>query len=193
MSVTYELKDIRRTLNALDPAIVKKARRSANLKTTRKARTFISKGVRSKYAGNASRVKRGVSLKTVNQGQMTQNVLVYVGHRIGLINFVTKSRANAAANRTKSGKHRKLSVRIRKDSGRKTIYGFVAIGRSGNTHVFARTGAPRMPIRALKTISIPEMVNTAGIQDSVNEFVGKEYPVQFEHELEYFLSKATGQ
>jgi hypothetical protein len=83
-----------------------------------------------------------------------------------------------------------VSVRIRRGQPRKTIKG-AFIGNQGRT-VFRRVGDARLPINAVQTIYVPQMFNTGRIKDVVVKLMREKFPVIFEREARFYLSKWKG-
>ena len=80
-----------------------------------------------------------------------------------------------------------VSVQISKGK-RKTITG-AFIGNKGRT-VFRRTGKARLPIEPVRTIDVAQMFNTRRINAAVVAAMQMRFPVIFERELAFALSRA---
>jgi hypothetical protein len=65
------------------------------------------------------------------------------------------------------------------------------IGNQGRT-VFRRVGKERLPINAVQTIYVPQMFNTGRIKDVVVKLMREKFPVIFEREAKFYLSKWKG-
>lgn len=200
----YRVKDLEKLQKRFDPQVVKKANTAGLNKATAKVRTFISQSVRKRYAVKAAAIKKRVALKRASITNPT-TAIRYRGPRVGLINFSAREKRVAIARKPRSGKgqpwgrfRQAVTVRVRREGSRKRVYskpGFIAVGANGNEHIFYRAGdgSDRNNLQALKTYSIPEMVaraeGAAGTESGYSEFAAREYDVEFDRALRYYLGK----
>lgn len=176
--------------------VVKKAKRSAFGKLATKVRSVIAKGVSKRYVITQANVNRHGNKRFVPGTDDV--VLSYVGRRIGLINFGAKEkRVKVSPKGNRYGKYRKrVTVKIKKTGTRKPVTGFpgvispgfIATGKEGNRHVFARTSSARFPIISLKTLAIPQMINEEVIKEA-EAAIGDNFPKLFSHAMDFYLSK----
>lgn len=88
--------------------------------------------------------------------------------------------------RYKSGKARRASG-VKASGGRRYAHAFIAVGASGNRHVFERQGSARMPLK-VKRIQIKVAVDS--ISNKVADQVRKsEFERLLIHELKFRISK----
>ena len=147
------------------------------------ARTKMSQAITAEFNLSAAKVKEKLFVARATFKGNRYTVAAELSSRvkgggrrsINLINF--------AARQTKEG----VSVKIRKAGGRKVIrHAFIA--NKGRT-VFARVGSERLPIKPLQTIDVPQMFQTRRINAAVIRFINEKFPVLYERELAYALSR----
>lgn len=199
-----------------DPKIVDRALHLSNRKTAQKARTQISKLVRDTYNIKAADIGKTVSIKR-KSGKDTDIMLFYVGQRISLKYFdarqvrniggasVTTYRAkNGFASRrsTRKSKSTGVTVRIRKDKGRESVFAlerfggrnerikaFMAAGKGSNLQVFARDGVKRLPISKLTGPAVAQMVRSEDVLKKTMAFIEQEHVGQFQAHLEKLMNQ----
>ncbi len=106
-------------------------------RTTSKIRTRISKDVRKVYNVKARDVSSTVKLLNRSKGTLEHRILLYIGGHIPLAKFDAKPRVV----RSRRGPRRGVTVRVRKDSGRKLVgkrSGFHGAGFLAKGKVMAR-------------------------------------------------------
>lgn len=198
-----------------DPSVVDRALRLANSKTAQKARTQISKLVRQTYNIKAADIGKTVSIKR-KSGKDTDIMLFYIGQRISLKYFdarqvsnvggagVTTYRAkNGFASRRAKRKSKStgVTVRIRKDKGRESVFAldrfggrnerikaFMAAGKGSNLQVFARDGDKRLPISKLTGPAVAQMVRSNDVLKQTMAFIQGEHVTQFQTHLEKLMN-----
>ena len=157
--------------------VVSKSVKSATFKTTAKTRTEISKRVRDIYAVKAGLISKSASIR--NGSSVREKMLLYTGANISLTEFGPRQRLV----RTAKGKRKGVSVRIRKDRGRKLVKSGFSASLKGGKFIGKRKTDTRFPIRGTSTVSVPGMVKSRDVIKLINKFVGEEYPAQFEREM----------
>ena len=60
---------------------------------------------------------------------------------------------------------------------------FIAEGKGGSVLPFQRTGAGRMPIEALRTLSVPQMIEGRA-KDTIEEMISEKLGARFAHHIE---------
>lgn len=156
------------------------AARAVN-RTIDQAKTAMSKEIRAEFNVSAGYVRQRlhVTRASAKGGQLRITATLRGGdgkrRSANVIAF--------AARQTAQG----VSVKIKRAGSRQTIKGaFVA--NKGRT-VFQREGKARLPIKPVRTIDVPQMFNTRRINAAVVRTMQQKFPVIFERELAFALSK----
>lgn len=150
-------------------------------------KTALNKQARSVYAIKARDINAAAKIKKASFGN-TDAVLSFIGPRLPLKAFSPRSR-NVRVN-TKRGpaRRKQVSVKVTKSGGRVKIVSAPAfLTKSGD--VMIRTTERRTPIKTAMTISIPEMIQTKEQMDVFHKTVEERYPVEFERNMDFYLSK----
>jgi|GEM_PF-2246573 hypothetical protein len=177
MKVTVKIEGIDEALAAVDPKICKKALAKTVRRMGQKFKAVATKEVRKTYNIKAKRLKERIKTRTATSDNGFVWTLKVDGRQTGLVGF--------GARQVKKG----VSVRVRKDRGRKVIKGaFIAPGKSGNVHVFRRVDGKRLPIEAKKTLSVPQMFNDKIVEKAKKE-VAESFSDELKHHLDYYLGK----
>jgi hypothetical protein len=195
LELEKNFKDVQKAFN---PTLVEKALMSAVNKTSAKAKTRVSKEIRSVWNIKAKDVNRHSKLLRARRGAYHKATLLYTGKKFGLINF--------SPSVLKSGV---VKVKVLKTEGRqqavheKGAPGFIASFNKGR-QIFARSGGAkrqakkgryagtksrREPIVKLAASSVPEMIHRNTVAELRSE-VSKEFPVIFDREYNFYRSKA---
>jgi len=178
--IEFKFDDIEQMKKIFDPKIIDKAVNTANVKTARKTRTLISKEARKIYNVKAGDIGKVVGLRRTPDGML----IIYQGARISLGKFTAKSKKVQSA----KGKRTGVTVRVRKDNGRKIVKkGFMVKDK-----IFARKGVNRFPIKLLTGPAIAQMVGTQFMQNQVQQFAEKESDIQLTSSMNFWLKKAAG-
>lgn len=184
ITITHELEALRRQL---DPDHLAKAEKSALKAVQRKAATRISKSVRGRFNVTARAIAERLNLRLGKND--TEAYLLYVGARIGLINFSAQFRKV----RTGKGPRQGATAKITKDAGRYIAPGgFIAKGANNNVQVFQRMSkkqSGRLPLRKMTGPAIAQMVDSQEVMDDATNYVEEEYPKELTNRLNYFLDK----
>jgi len=160
------------------------------------AKTQMGREIRNEYNLSAAKVAEKLRIKraTFKGGQFALSAELFSSNpnnKRGSINLV-----NFSARETKTG----LTFKIKKAGGRgKIAAGF--IGNQGRT-AFIRTGEAKRvmrrgysvgkvkePIKPLRTIDVPQMFNATRINAKVVAAINQRFPVVFERELRFALSR----
>jgi len=158
----------------LNEKVFKQTYQRSIKRTVTKFKTTTTKRVRETYAIKAKDLKKTITLKKENDYKYK---FVVKSPRIGLEKF--------GARQTKQG----VSVRIRKDRGRKVIKGaFLAKDTTNKLRVFKRKYKERLPIDRFYSISVPQMFNKEIIQKGFKE-AEQTFEKEFKHNLDYYLGK----
>ena len=173
---TYKFERLPELSRVFDPSLIDKATNSAIGKTARKTRTFISKNVRQEYTVKAGDIRKSVGTR-IRRPSRTSAALDYKGSTISLRRF-------GARKRQVNGRPG-VSVAVKKGQ-RKVVKGGFS---HGNGPIFKRIGRSRLPIEKLFGPSVPQMVSNLQITDKTNEFIGFEFPKEFDIAMRFFIGK----
>lgn len=186
LTISHNFPDVQRRLDALrnDTARVVAAR--ALNRTAEQARTQMSREIRAEFNLKAAKVNEKLKVKRATfkagmlglQAELSSRDPSGRRRAINVVSF--------GARKTKAG----VSVKIKRSGARKTIRG-AFIGNKGRT-VFIRVGTKRLPIKPVQTIDVPQMFNVRRINAAVVAAIRGRFPVIFERELAYELSKFSG-
>jgi hypothetical protein len=80
-----------------------------------------------------------------------------------------------------------VSVKVKRSGARKVISG-AFVGNKGRT-VFTRVGKPRLPIKPVQTIDVPQMFNVKHINAAVVKAIERKFPQIFEREMRFALQQ----
>lgn len=174
MELSIELEGMDKVVAKLRPDIYKKTLNRTLNDVGSKVRTQSTKAVRQRYNIKAKTIKDNMKIKRSRYNDLGFAMQIESGRR-NIIHF--------GARQTKRG----VSVRVKKSSGTKVVKGGF-IGNNGRT-VFKRVKDKRLPIKALKTLSIPQMFNKEVLSD-VDKEVSSTYAKRFQHHFEFYIGKA---
>lgn len=183
-------------LAQLQSDIRERAAVSAVNKTLAKARTNMTRAITRAYNVTSTYVRDRLRV----EGAVYRNGQAYIygtlngsGARgkkrsANLIAFIEKSTTFAQAKqREKAGTHGQLHFQIKRTGPRVVIPG-AFIGNKGRT-VFIRQGKPRLPIKALQTIDVPQMFNQRDVNRAVVRAIENDFPSIFAHELKFYTDR----
>ena len=180
MRIDISVKGIEELERSLKPSVYQKASRRTVRRMGQRFKTAASKEVRKQYTVPAKRLKSAIQTKY--DSAKNQYRFYVSGKSINLIHFGARSLKRGG-----------VSVRaIKKGGGRiKLRHAFIAPDSGGHLRVFSRKGkgAPRLPIKAHATLSVPQMFNKDVIAVGM-EAVKDNYDKEFIHNLEFYASRA---
>lgn len=85
------------------------------------------------------------------------------------------------------GKRYRVSVEIKKGSKTRLPKDvFLADNRGGTQIPFQREGPDRLPIRSVKSVSVPQMITNSDAAERINKRINTELDKRFAHNLERF-------
>lgn len=183
-------------LGQLQADVRERAAISAVNKTLAKARTNMTRAIARTYNVTSTYVRDRLKVQgAVYRGGRAHifGTLSGSGARgqkrsANLISFVEKSTSFAQAKkRAKVGTQGQLHFQIKRTGPRVVIPG-AFIGNKGRT-VFIRQGKPRLPIKALQTIDVPQMFNQRDINRSVVRAIEQDFPGIFAHEIKFYTDR----
>lgn len=147
------------------------------------AQTVANRKIRERYNVKAAAIRKAFKKKRASKRQAYAVAELEIsGIRIPLIEFsaswTRKMRPGA-------------SVRVLREGGRKRIPGaFIGVhGASGARQVFIRTTKDRYPIKALRSVSVPQQFAHRAVLAAVQEATREAYSKNFAQQLK-FLSGA---
>lgn len=185
MILEFSFQNFEEVKRAFDPKIVQKAINSTIPRTARKARTEVSKQIRSVYAIKAATVKETVTLRTERKTDEVFSILSYRGASLPIDRFSTSVRSKA----TPKGRRTAVSARVKKSGGRKLVKGgFPLQGRTGPT--MKRTGDSRLPIERVFSLSVPQMLND-DIHRRVQAKIEADANIELNRNLQFFQDRAA--
>lgn len=192
--IDFDIRQLEKLRDRFDPRIVDKALdRSVNA-TTRKAATFISRYTRDMYDISAGDIRRRMQIQRVKRD--ASRAILYTGRRLPLAQFKPRERwvSVSSGRRVQSGprkgrvaRRRGVSVRIRKDNGRRLVQG----GWHAKGHILRRENKSdnRSDPRIRFGPSIPEMVGNQRVMDAAQDMIRDDLPKQFNQQMDYLLSR----
>lgn len=194
ISIKHNFPEVAAQLDRLAADVGSKAMVRALNKTIDQGKTQMARQISQEFRIGSGEAKKRLKVykASARQGafrfEATLEATQHGNRRsMNLIAFVTKSKVSKASakrtGRTDLAGH--LQFKIKRGGGNKSIKG-AFIGNSGRT-VFIRTGKPRLPIKALGTIDIPQMFNTRRVNKIVKQVMLDKFPAHFERELRAVL------
>lgn len=126
--------------------------------------------------------KRGRSSVRVHGTRIEDAVLVYRGRVMSAVHFGMKP-----VFRPQRGPYT-VTALIKKSEGRKALGSDVFLGtpmHSNGEHdlPFQRDGADRLPIHAVYSVSVPQMIENDVVSENIHERINKELGKRLEHHL----------
>lgn len=186
----FQLENFEEIRNAFGAVLVDKALGVTLDQSIKMTRTRIGREVRKVYNVKVKDVKS--ALKPIKATYTPpQRLLMYAAKRISLARFGAK----AVTVKSRMGKRRGVSVRVKK-GGRKKIVrgksgfgGFLGTGKL-NGHIYMRTSRKRFPIEKRSGPAIPQLVGTSKTMKAAFDFIEKDVPKRFEHNMNFFINKS---
>lgn len=198
VTVLWDTREVERKLNAIKAGLGDRAITSAINKVAAQAKTQMSKAIREDYNISAALVNERLRLRKATRSGVATFTAILIGNpetggrrrSMNLVHFLEKSTSLAEARkRGKAGTLAQLHFKIRKTGGKAIVRG-AFIGNQGRT-VFIREGAGRLPIKAVRTIGVPQMFSTRKNIGKIKVWIGDNFPRILQSEVKYFLSTVT--
>lgn len=156
------------------PTGLDRAIRSAVRRTLRGAKKFAGSKASARYLIGAGEVLRSIKLKQSGyNGAMTSS-----GARNPLKKFNIRPRS-----RPRKMPPGGVFAQVVRGQGGQIRRAFLQ--RSGS--VVERVGAPRFPIRQLKTVAVPQMLSNPHVGPQIEANMAQRLGINLDHELAYFL------
>ena len=196
VSVKFDLEGPRTLLNNMKRGIGDKAVLSILNKTTAQAKTRMSQAIRAEYTISAALVNERLRIRRATRKDIVTFSATLIGNpetggtkrSMNLVHFLEKNAQIKAFRRGKSWRLDELRFKVRKAGGKQTLPG-AFVGNNGRT-VFIRTGKARLPIKAVRTIGVPQMFNTKRNIASVTSWIKANLPRIAASEIAYYTSRA---
>jgi len=183
MAVTLPKWD--KVVAAYHPDVINQAVNATIRKSLMKTRTQISKNVRAVYNIKAGDIGQVVSLKKISYTPPSY-YLRYFGYRISLRKYGARPKRVKSTRGWRTG----VTVRVRKDRGRKLVKG--GFYGAGGWPVYKRVGRGRLPIEKRSGLAIPQMVQGKDQLALAYKFMGIEINKQFHVQLAFYQRRAAG-
>jgi hypothetical protein len=143
-----------------------------------KTATETSREVRKIYNLRDRAVKQAMSKRYASRYRLFGTVTLE-GARIPLVEFAARWRQGQPVGAT---------VQVKVAGGRKPIRGaFIAAAKGGAVQVFRRVGRSRLPIRSLRSISIPQAVSNQAVQAALQTVAIDTFDKNFRQQLVFLL------
>lgn len=195
MTVRWDTTKVVDQLNEIKKGLGDRALTSAVNKVAAQAQTQMSRAIREDYNVSAALVKERLQLRKATRTGAATFTAVLIGNpetggrkrSMNMVHFLEKSTSLAEARkRGKAGTLSQLHFKVRKTGGKQVVTG-AFLGNAGRT-VFIREGNARLPIKALRTIGVPQMFSTRKNVGLVKTWIGDNFPRILQSEVKYFLS-----
>lgn len=193
INVRHNFPDVAAKLDRLQESIGNKALARALNQTIVQGRAEMARRISGEYRITVGKAKERLTVRKASaRGRLKFEAVLEASRRgkarsMNLITFVTRGRVSKAAakRRGRDNLAGQLQFQIKRAGGKKVIPG-AFIANKGRT-VFIREGKSRLPIRALSTISVPQMFNSRKINSVVREVILEKFQGNFRRELRVVL------
>lgn len=194
VTVRFNLDGLRARLNTIEKNLGDKAVVSALNKTAAQAKTRMSEAIRKDYNISAALVRERLRIRKAARGKFATFSAFLIGNpetggrkrAMNLVHFLEKNAGAKAFRRGAGWRLDQLRFKVKKTGGKNTLKG-AFIGNKGRT-VFIREGAGRLPIRAVRTIGVPQMFSTNKNIDMVKAWITANLPRIMQAEAKHYLS-----
>lgn len=203
--IDYSFSNMDELLKVFDPKVIEKATFSSVNRTTKAAKTYVSRQIKPEYRLAIGRIKKGISIE-VNRGQggLASRVLLFTGRRIGLAHWKTGTATTRKGAKIKGAK-RKASDRGRryqahykystKAKVKSVTDGFIGQGKTKGSgddtgvQIFQRIGDDRLGIKKITGPSIAHMVRNDQVMKEARAFIQEEFHKQFKSNMKHFAEQ----
>ena len=193
INIRHNFPEVMRKLKEVTESVGNKAMVRALNTTIDQGKVQMAKQITQEFRVSSAEVKKRLEIRkaSTKSGAFRFEAVLSAskktkGRSMNLIAFqtgaLTKRTAKKAGRADAVGQ---LGFQIKRGGGRKVIPG-AFIGNQGRT-VFIRTGKPRLPIKAISTIDIPQMFNTKRINQVVRQVMTERFSANFQRELRTVL------
>lgn len=195
VTVRVDLSASRDLLNTLRGGLGDRAISSTLNKTATQAKTQMSQAIRQEFNISAALVRDRLRIRRASKRDIYTFTAALIGNpetggakrSMNLIHFLERRTSLAEARRRrKLGTVSQLHFKVRKSGGKQVLPG-AFIGNKGRT-VFIRTGNARLPIKAVRTIGVPQMFTATRNITKVTVWIERNLPRIAAAEFAYYLS-----
>lgn len=194
VTVRFNLDGPRNLLNSLQKGVGDRAVLSILNKTTAQAKTRMSQAIRADYNISAGLVGERLRIRRATRRDIVTFTASLIGNpdtggrkrSMNMVHFLEKQALVKAFRRGKGWRLDELRFKVKKSGGKQTLPG-AFVGNKGRT-VFIRLGKTRLPIKAVRTIGVPQMFNTKKNVGSVKRWISLNLPRIAQSELAHYLS-----
>jgi hypothetical protein len=193
VTVRFDLDGPRNLLNSLKTGVGDRAVLSILNKTTAQAKTRMSQAIRADYNISAGLVGERLRIRRATRRDIVTFTASLIGNpetggrrrSMNLVHFLEKQAQAKAFRRGKGWRLDELRFKVKKGGGKQMLPG-AFVGNKGRT-VFIRTGKTRLPIKAVRTIGVPQMFNTKKNIGEVRRWISLNLPRIAQSEMAYYL------
>lgn len=186
--ITVQVEGYEKLLGLHGKSLIEKTFAVSLQRGLKKTKTHIGRKVREKYVIKQGEINKAFQSKAFRVSYSPPVYQLY--WKVNKGNPLRHFGARRKVVRTAKGRRIGVSVRVRRDRGRKLVRGGF-YGPHG-LPVFMRKGKGRTPIEKKYGLVVTQMLRTRYIDREIDKFLNKEVPKQFHHNLEYFLKKQAG-
>ncbi|MDE2255799.1 MAG: phage tail protein [Betaproteobacteria bacterium] len=182
IDIRTQMRAIERSLDALTKSARERVIDIALNDVARKASVEMRRRITAEYAIKASEVRSQIYVKNANakQGRLWAEIEAFPRRR----GKVSRNVILFSAKQTRLG----VTVRIKKSSGRKLIrHAFIA--NKGRTVFIREEDTPRLPIKPVETIDVPQMFNAGRINSKVIAKIKRDLPSEVERMMAVAIEK----
>lgn len=195
VTVRVNVDGLRRKLNAIEKHLGDNAVVSALNKTAAQAKTRMSELIRADYNISAALVRERLRIRKAQRSGIATFTALLIGNpetggqrrSMNLVHFLEKNATAKAFRRGKNLRLDELRFHVRKTGGKQRLPG-AFIGNKGRT-VFIRTSAGRLPIKAVRTIGVPQMFNTKKNITEIKAWIEANLPRILDSEVKHYLAR----
>ena len=196
VTVRIDTSSAREALNRIQRGLGDRAIVSALNKAADQAKTQMSQAIRAEYNISAALVRQRLRIKRAQRGKLVTFQSLLIGNpetggtkrSMNLIHFLEKQGQAKAFRRGRDWRLDQLRFQIKR-SGAKAVVRGAFIGNKNRT-VFIREGKDRLPIKAVRTIGVPQMFSTKKNTGAVLRWLEGNLPRIMNHEIEHYLRSA---
>jgi hypothetical protein len=196
-NLQFDVRELQELKQQFDPKDVETALKRAVNAASKQAATRLTKETFNRYDVKSGDIRKRLRIERYRRD--VDRAVLYTGRRLPLVQFKPterwvsvnpKRRVQSGPRKGSMARRRGVSVRIRKDKGRKLVQG----GWLAKGHILRRKDkgdTQSQPIMRFGP-SIPEMVDNPQVIESAQNLVREVLPKEFSRSLDYILRKKAG-
>ncbi len=198
MKIDIKLEGMDALMKRLDPKAIEAAVKKSITRAANSGKTIISQQVREEFNLKKADVDKSISIDLSNLRNLQATIRI-TGKPISLTyfnpqqmrgsvkTFISKNRG-IAQRQQKRPKYSGVRVQIIKGRPVTLTPAFIARGqRSGAPFVFERIGKSRLPLRAMKVVTIPTILSKPGNMAAVKERITEQLKKETISNLKYYM------